>query len=215
MKETPILYKTEMVRAILDGRKTKTRRMNGLKEINENPNDWGIARNNMDGYISFCNNKTFEIICIKSPFGQPGDLLWVRETFADLKGMGFSKDDFPNLISYKANCKSESLEIAKEYGVKWKAPIFMPKTACRLWLKITDIRIERLQDITEEDAIEEGVTRDVWIRNGISTNFEPDSGLNYRQGFKILWDSINKKTHSWETNPWVWVVEFERVEKNG
>jgi hypothetical protein len=187
MKETPILYKTEMVRAILDGRKTKTRRLNGLKEINENPDDWKLAAATKD-HIT-CISNTGKLISIKWKY-KPGDLLWVRETWIKPN----------NIYNYKASCSEQFLS---EWSGHWKPSLFMPKSACRLWLRIKDIRVERLQDITNNDALAEG-TPDLRTK---------ENNYDMKGCFRILWDSINKKTHPWQSNPWVWVVEFERYNK--
>jgi hypothetical protein len=194
MEETPMLYNTEMVRAILDGRKTKTRRLNGLKEINENPDDWIVAAITRD-HITFTSN-TGKLISIKWKY-KPGDLLWVRETWSHESPTDFKEDD--GHYVYKAEMPDEY--VTNSPG--WKPSLFMPKSACRLWLRIKDIRVERLNDITNNDALAEG-TPDL---RTIENNYD------MKDCFRILWDSINKKTYPWESNPWVWVVEFERCEK--
>jgi hypothetical protein len=186
MKEIPILFKTEMVRAILDGRKTMTRRLNGLKEINENPDDWMVAAITRD-HITFISN-TGKLISIKWKY-KPGDSLWGRETWSEIIGG----------IVYKASDLPDNVVD----NLRWKPSLFMPKSACRLWLRIKDIRVERLQDITNNDALAEG-TPDLRTK---------ENNYNMRDCFRILWDSINKKTYPWGSNPWVWVVEFEPVEK--
>ena len=228
MKERPILFSTEMVRALLDGRKTMTRRLvkpqpskddytlwtqNGGDKKDNGKHRWGKVLNNLleaDKEMFSC------------PYGQIGDILWVRETWADLRGMGFSIDDFPRLVAYKADSKDEGLEIAKEYGIKWKPSIFMPRSASRISLRITNIRVERLNDITEEDAIREGVEKN--IEPGQESKWEPDYGYkDYTakdldgfpcftaiDSFKSLWGSINGE-NSWAENPWVWVIEFEVI----
>lgn len=209
MKERPILFSGPMVRAILEGRKTQTRRIIKLRpgEQVDNNEVWDST----DPYkIKPC------------PYGIAGDVLWVRETFADLRGMGFD-DDFAyrekSLKDYGDGCGMVEIGDSKrcrlDYGVKWKPSIFMPRDACRLRLRITDIRVERLQDISESDAKAEGV------ETQSSTTFGDTVYKNYEKGqlgwltsavgsFSTLWQSINGN-QSWADNPWVWVIEFERI----
>lgn len=231
MTTHPILFSTPMVQAILDGRKSMTRRTSCLNEINENPNEWifigmhhGKALFDASGMIGDHND-------IESPFGKPGDILWVKETFyayGQWVENGFSKTGkhkfkFQDLTGTDFQYKYEDdkpLRIlkGKDNGIGWyKRPsIFMPKAAARIFLKITDIRVERLQNITEEDAIHEGLSGEnkKWLNyyrtpsaaNCIS-NFS-----NAKDSFQSLWNLING-TDSWHANPWVWVISFERCEK--
>jgi hypothetical protein len=200
MKETPILFNTEMVMAILAGRKTKTRRLNGLKGINENPNDWKLAAATKD-HITFISN-TWKLISIKWKY-KPGDLLWVRETWTEFVGL----EETSKTFVYRADGMWENkIHLVDE---KWKPSLLMPKSACRLWLQVKNIRVERLQDITEEDAKAEGVT----LQDDIVKENNPKFTHKYRWHFCLLWNSINKKTYPWESNPWVWVIEFEQYEK--
>lgn len=135
MKERPILFSGEMVRAILGGRKTQTRRLNGLAEINKNPDQWRF--DGFDGkYAVF--DSGYDVLKIKCPYGEIGDRLWVRETWCF--------DGFD--VIYKAT---------HDCDIKWKPSIFMPRWASRVNLEITNRRLERLQDITEKDAQAEGM----------------------------------------------------------
>lgn len=177
--EKPILFSTEMVRAILEGRKSQTRRV-----IKPQPD--GEIKANIP--YEFYGTKTERIFTDTKAYLAPcsvGDILWVRETWA--------KDD---TYYYKADGSCGS-----RCG-KWKPSIHMPKEAARIWLEVTDVRVERLQEITEEDARAEGAlpTRE-------------ERGYNCcRDEFITLWDSINsKRGYGWDTNPWVWVIEFERI----
>lgn len=222
MKEIPILFSTPMVEAIISDRKTETRRTRGLDEINENPDDWkqyiGDYFTDKKGKINqkFFNGKySTHAIC---PYGKPGDLLWVRETFKTkyIKGC---------LVEFKLNYPKNHpwLYFANEKDVKgygkWKPSINMPKSAARIWLRVTEIKVERLQDITEESAIAEGVMK---RKKAVYKNQEYWNYLNknWQQGvtpffsFKTLWQSINGED-SWNANPWVWVVKFEVVSKIG
>jgi hypothetical protein len=185
MREIPILFSTPMVKAILEGRKTQTRRV--IKYA---------IRNTQGDFLNARYEK------IKPPYGQPGDILWVRETWADLRGMGF---DTPfaylaNSINKHGEEDGDSKRCRLDYGVKWKPSIHMPREACRLFLKVKSIRVERLQEITPEDCYKEGVTP--------STNPAYDTRQSYLKGFSDLWNSIYK---NWAENPFVWAVEFEKV----
>lgn len=190
--ERPILFSGPMVRAILSGRKTQTRRVcksiiwTGGKPFPPNtPHHYG------------------EIASIKQcPYGKTGDLLWVRETFASNEQAGIH----PAEAQWVYRATDETW--GEEYEAwKWKPSIFMPRAACRIILQVTDIRVERLQDISEDDAKAEGATP-------INIAGEPCApGVNpqaYREGFCHLWQSING-FDSWENNPLVWVVEFKPI----
>jgi hypothetical protein len=186
MKERPILFSTEMVQAILAGRKTQTRRVvkpHPKKELNFF--GWKLPE-----YIQVAFGRGTKIESLhKFPFGEVGDVLWVRETYLNFN----STDKTPNYI-YKADHPNFHVNFAS--GEKWKPSIYMPKAAARIWLEITNVRVERLQEISEEDAIKEG---SIYL-------------LNVREWFSDLWQSINGEK-SWNENPWVWVIEFERIEK--
>jgi hypothetical protein len=184
--ERPILFSTPMVQSILDGRKTQTRRI--IKKQPHGAGEW-IMRG-----INWLFPNVNPYINLKCPYGQISDVLWVRETFFDAGGY----------FIYKANCP-EDYEI-----VKWKPSIFMPKEACRIKLLIKDIRVERLQDISEKDAIAEGIEMNnkphtgwYWMKDVYSTDYAP---LAYEK----LWNKINGKD-SWSKNPWVWVIEFNKL----
>lgn len=190
MKTHPILFSTPMVQAILEGRKTMTRRIvKPNPRISSDPLKVG----------ELIKEFSLEEVC---DYGTPGDIIWVRETFQERSEnaikMGFEK------YYYKAGWEG-----CTEAG--WKPNIFMPKSACRIFLKITDIRVERLQEITENDAKSEGIIQ-------ISTNsykdyFEGIPGYYHPiQSFRSLWMNING-VDSWKSNPWVWVILFEHCEK--
>lgn len=192
MKHIPILFSTPMVQAILDGRKTMTRRV-----IKPQPDEDGLAK-----FLPTRQWHDTDARVYKCPYGKPGDILWVRETFANLNA------DFPT----NPKCyvyKADDLQ-GNSYGpVTWKPSIHIPKEACRLFLKVTDVRVERLQEISEDDAKAEGIEkmsgyyRDYLNRGG---NLPPYAS------FQSLWQSINGP-ESWDANPWVWVIQFERIQK--
>lgn len=212
----PILFNTEMVKTILDGRKTVTRRLikqhpQGYFEVNKNP-----------VYIYDTN---FSQGKIASPCNV-GDILYVRETW--FKGL--------ERYIYKANYSNNEkfYKDGKEIDMKWKPSIHMPKEAARIFLKVKDVRVERLQEITEEQALAEGVPDD-WPMDAVYCprchGYGLVGALSENLGFmevdckacekavtrfKNLWNSTIKKSdlefYGWDANPWVWVIEFERIE---
>jgi len=192
MKERPILFSGPMVRAILGGRKTQTRRVVKPQPIN-------LTGPDFDGPV----DRSFAC-----PYGQPGDRLWVRETH-----LSVSRDHAHDLLEgnkvgsqlvYKTSFHDDWIKYAKEkYGYKWKPSIHMPFEACRLFLQITNIRIERLQDIGDADAANEGCIY------GRGASVDPAVGNNI---FINLWQSVYGE-ESWNANPWVWVIEFKQITK--
>ena len=234
IKERPILFSAPMVRAILEDRKTVTRRV--VKGFQIPTEDTAIpvgdrqrwsAIGQKDPRYGFCVFGSTEAECAKEleeyapcPYGRPGDRLWVRETFMDLRGTGVEHRPTPDSplqrYAYAAECPpgSGSDEARKDFGLKWKPSIHMPRAACRIMLEITVVRVERLQDISEEQARAEGVRlmRDgsgTWVsREGPGKLVTP--WPTAKEAFGDLWNSINGP-RAWEANPWVWVVEFKRV----
>jgi hypothetical protein len=204
IKERPILFSTPMIQAILDARKTQVRQV--VK--NQYENQLVLVGKKWQHPIG----KLWEVANIKCPYGQVGDRLWVRETW----------HKSPYGIIYKAdwernwgddNTKTIALDKdgEKVYVIdKWKPSIYMPRSACRILLEITDIRVERLQDISEKDAIAEGVNQSTCPIMPLGNSA---SVVDWIAGFRLLWDSINAKKHPWASNPWVWVVEFKPVSK--
>lgn len=191
--ERPILFSTDMVQALLAGRKTQTRRMVKMYSNDEHP-----LRQNPNWLL---DNKT-------CPYGQKGDLLWVRENFCFADSFEDGKE--VRTYSYKASPLTK-------LKVKWKPSIHMPKDAARIWLKVTNVRVERLQQISPLDAISEGIQ---YLGTGYKgpewrcySNNEY-SCLAPQTSFMSLWNSINGE-NSWAANPWVWVVEFEVISTTG
>jgi hypothetical protein len=217
--ERPILFQTEMVQAILEGRKTQTRRTKGF--TNENPGDWEVqvvrsfpvSKTDPAYYGVFFKHKIYpnKTGLIKSQYGKPGDLLWVRETWAHTKQLNINFEDESYGYVYKSD--DQIWESYEEW--KWKPSIHMPKDAARIWLMIEDIRVERVQEISEKDAILEGIekvelhSQPKWKRydEGFCTMYPTIS-------FKSLWHSINGE-ESWNANPWVWVIQFRVLSKTG
>lgn len=200
MKERPILFSGDMVRAILDGRKTQTRR--AVKR--DLANSFDPPRGDSDikaGYPWFEDqNGEWHKAVDCCPYGKPGDRLWVRETWAEFAGIE------PQVkIVYRAD-KLFDTE-AKEHlcGNKWRPSIYLPRWASRITLEITGVRVERLHDISEEDARAEGCTH-----TGIGRHIAADEIETAREQFERLWQSINGED-SWNANPLVWVIEFRRV----
>lgn len=202
MKERPILFSTPMVKAIMEDRKTVTRRTNGINTI-EGVNGMKVMTFPKTGKTeTFVDAKftTFGIPVesglIKCPYGNVGDVLWVRETWAYVD---FAGED----SGYVYRATDPDWDTLDEW--RWKPSIFMPRAACRIRLEITSIRVERLHEITEEDAVKEGI------------KFDDDSGYWFagyatmattaRECFRKLWVTINGK-ESWDANPWGWRIEF-------
>lgn len=186
MKIRPILFSTPMVQAILEGKKTQTRRV--LKPQPKKDLDffgWELH----PGYLQVAFGKGVKVDSYhKFPFGKIGDVLWVRETFGTGKKSGKTY--------YKANTGDFHILVDK-----WKPSIFMPKDAARIWLRITDIKIQKLHDISRGDSMSEGCP---------FPNIAKET--NPFAWFADLWQSINGSL-SWNSNPFVWVIEFERIEK--
>lgn len=191
----PILFNTEMVRAILDGRKTCTRRLVRFLP-GENPQWTGYIR---DGLMLY--NGRNESCIIKVPY-QPGETLYVRETWCGLPVNEAGHMRGHTIYYYKADGELRP----KGWRGTWHPSIHMPKEAARIWLKVTDVRVERLQEITEVQAQAEG------CNSGLLTG-----ACTARGQFEDLWNSTVKKSdidrYGWDANPWVWVIEFERCEK--
>ena len=194
MKERPILFSAPMVRAILSGAKTQTRRVMKVRchSICENDDGklwpWSEDVELAEDFWHPC------------PFGQPGDRLWVRETWGALPHMlgGFQRES----LRYRADG-----EYQNEHGAwRWRPSIHMPRWASRITLEITDVRVERLQDISGMDAKREGVSVPAHIP-------EDGADLDYaRRGFRRLWEEIHGGG-AWEKNPWVWVIKFKKLEQ--
>ena len=205
----PILFNTEMVRAILDGRKDATRRI--VKGFIPDDAVWGYTDFTPKGYIScrgtFADGygeKFFKLPC------NPVDILYVRETWSPVFVV-------PRRYLYKVGCKEE-----ENLPIKWHPSIHMPKEAARIWLKVKDVRVERIKDMTDKDALNEGAQGVKCDHAGLgpygctdcmNTGWLEPPILE----FIGIWDSTIKKSdidrYGWDANPWVWVIEFERCEK--
>lgn len=192
MRVLPMLFNTEMVKAILDGRKTCTRRL--VKFLpGENPQWTGYIK---DGLMLY-NGKNKP--CIRKAPYQPGDILYVRETWCSAYG----GEKYFYLADKLTNREERSL--LNYDDVKWHPSIHMPKEAARIWLKVTEVRMERLQDILEEEP-------------GPNCQVVKE-GVRYGCDFIAVWNSTIKESdrvvYGWDANPYVWAIEFERCEKPG
>lgn len=237
MKERPILFNTDMVKAILDGRKTQTRR-----EIKPQPKDAGYGKLIYKG-----TEKTLSALSNHCPKGNVGDILWVRENF-------HKDDNWPewetidssthDTYTYKADGTSrdvkrpgvnyDNIDLCTEgwndpdypENPKWKPSIHMPKDAARIWLEIEEISIERLQTISEDDAVVEGLNhfKDMNnkllsddVRTVLYQDYQSVEGMGFESpinSFTSLWKSING-SESWEQNPFVWVIQFKVLSTTG
>lgn len=233
MKERGMIFNGEMVRAILDGRKTQTRRpikwkQTRFTEIGEREDGshwpWSEDAEHACDFWHPC------------PFGAVGDRIWVRETWSS----DFA-NYYPNDRVWYAADNNRRLDIEVVDGVRgiyspesevhvpfrWRPSIHMPRWASRILLEITDVRVERLNAISEEDAQREGVHTEVWDQTVVARNYADsdeffqfwsedmpyyvEMNQLYRSSFRSLWDSIYGE-ESWKANGWVWVIEFKRVE---
>jgi len=200
MTTHPILFSAPMVRALLDGSKTQTRRVCKPQPIADSKFTGGhyipATKRTLGAQISV----EALYVGVACPYGQVDDLLWVRETFNRTNPHGKDGHYF-----YRADEAHEFPDAI------WKPSIFMPRAASRITLEITGVRVERLQDISESDALAEGISQD--LMDTLQSNAEhanqrePTPG---KSAYEILWEDING-AGSWDLNPWVWVIEFKKV----
>lgn len=200
MAERPILFSGEMVQAILDGRKTQTRRVvknqkylleADFAEISGDLWKIGMLANNKGWYQLF-----------RCPYGEPGDKLWVRETFTSSKET--------DKVVYKADVPDHI-----HSAVRWHPSIFMPRWASRITLEIVNIRVERIQSISGQDCFREGIDGKFLAYPEASQEALLELATSQiRDRFMLLWDSINaKRGLGWDVNPWVWVIDFQMAAK--
>jgi hypothetical protein len=234
----PILFSTEMVKAILEGRKTQTRRVFKINKSTVTDSEETVL---MEGNEAIYHSRGGMSGGYPCPYGNIGDILWVRETFAETSDelgqpivaykvgkpwyVGLTNDNSQELLLMEADTEWD-IDNYPSCG-KWKPSIFMPYWACRIFLKIKSIRVERLQDISEEDAKAEGIQfhfeelfqeyryrdYDKKLQKGYGhPDHDYPTWREAKSSFQSLWKSINGK-ESWLQNPFVWVVEFERTER--
>lgn len=230
MKERGMIFNDEMIRAILDGRKTQTRRI-----VKQQPDEDGLAKIT-DGPWVDTSDRTYNC-----PFGAVGDRIWVRETFACLGNEdGCAIDWNDNLVKggghetariYRASCEQKPGNYGlwsipddafwkphtedMQYEGSWVPSIHMPRWASRVLLEIADVRVERLNSISEKDAEAEGIDMEALADYQDRYDCIADNNMTGRPtatgAFQYLWESIYG-ADSWQANPWVWVIEFKRIE---
>lgn len=201
----PILFSTEMIQAILEGRKTMTRRVikpqPPVEAVYSYISEELISEKLTERFVTFADGagKTLSPQ-VMIPY-QPGDILWVRETWQDMWILlGESYAARMGRYAYKADYLKEKA------WWEWRPSVHMPKEAARIFLRITDVRVERLQEITWKDAKREGMF-EPYVAS--ETGYETEM----RGQFRDYWDYLNaKRGYGWDNNPWVWVIEFERTE---
>ena len=201
MKERPILFSAPMVRALLAGTKTQTRRI--IK-----PQHLAFFNQDAAAMLSDWNERPL-------PYGKPGDRLWVRETWrAELTWNTTKPSEIPDeaALWYAADDQQRNNGRGTKFKGKLRSSIHMPRAASRITLEITSVRVERLQEISIEDAKAEGAWGpDDSIVQKVADYFGTDIfSANPRKAFQMLWESINGPD-SWAANPWVWAIEFRRV----
>jgi len=226
MKERPIIFSAPMVRAILDGTKTQTRRVvkpqppegQRIDTCHYNETGWAYwyLGSGLDSGSCRCNN-------VRGPYGHSGDRLWVKENHI-LSPANFADRDLDlynvtdpdgngRICQYTATSPDTSTPV-KDYGLKVRPSIHMPRWASRILLEVTEVRVERVQDISGEDAWWEGIGYQGGsgrcVANYADGRVEID-GPMCLSAFRDLWESINGPG-SWDANPWVWVVSFKRIE---
>nr|DAV63008.1 MAG TPA: ASCH domain protein [Caudoviricetes sp.] len=216
MSTKPILFNTQMVRAILDGRKSCTRRI-VKSQWEECPNCKYVHNECIYDNLAenvYCARCGYPLVPERRAPYQPGDILYVRETWERFECWNCDGDERGNcpkepkksVLDKTCGCYMYRATDEISGDAKWHPSIHMPKEAARIWLKVTNVRVERLQDISGEDLIKEGI--DFFQSNYVRVAFNE---------FKNIWNSTIKKSdidrYGWDASPWVWVIEFERCEK--
>ena len=207
VNEHPMLMSTPMIQAYKKGIKTMTRRLKGLKIINDEPDKWGFDTKiytSLDGKgtqgILACNIATEIPIFLPLPYGNIGDNLWFRETWCNINKSGIE----PEFYYFADTDEAEDYDPSEW---KWKPSIHMPRIAARFMPKILGYGLERLQNITDKDAIDEGIESQ---QNCFWKLYDGGGWVDKPiMSYRSLWEKINGKD-SWKENPWVWVVKFER-----
>lgn len=203
MKERPILMGAPMVRALLAGTKTQTRRAVKPQPLGDKPRSAWFEPGVMGWAPPEIPSQAWHRV--RCPYGQPGDRLWVREAFMH------EPADYVWEASVSIPCRPASTVYRADFhesqpGEGWKPSIHMPRSLSRILLEITAVRVERLQDISEADAQAEGCAVECMTPTGDDSG----SAIHGPSGYRALWDAING-AGAWAANPWVWVVEFKRV----
>jgi hypothetical protein len=219
--EKPILFNTKMVQAILQGNKTQTRRI-----VKEQPKQDELLAKADNEFVLAEDNKSWQKSTegeyigrvkhsVKPPYNV-GDILWVRETWTKIEAfVNYADYEINKDLKYLYKCDDNGIEHAFiDVGVKkWRPSIHMPRAAARLFLRVTNVKAERLQDITEDGAKAEGADKATY--DLYTEKYSNDESTdNYKDGFHKIWDSCYQWPKSWINNNWVWVIEFEKVEDN-
>lgn len=222
MKKRPILFSGEMVRAILAGRKSQTRRL-----VRQQKLDWACVHPDgaRTGWIAAAPAPVSAAWVRRAypgaegfpcPYGVPGDRLWVRETWLELDKDHWAEPSQPrdlllergaprrNAGAYRADTDAEGDRIRGEYGYLWRPSIHMPRWASRVTLEVTEVRVQRLQEIGPRDIEAEGVVNPGSLNDGVVAE--------YRHAFARSWDAIYGKRAPWSSNPFVWCISFRRVD---
>ena len=229
----PILFNTEMVRAILEGRKSCTRRIVKPQPDEKHTYPLGFVTDSTEkkevGCFGFgIDEYGGSIKYVKSPY-QPGDTLYVRETWQYLYELDGNEQVIEDTGKYYYAATDtipfdtyvDENGVTHDHHAPWRPSIHMPKEAARIWLKVTNVRVERLQEITPKDAKNEGVGNLFYEDIGYSEKYygpevDPEYGI-VKEQFAWLWDSTIKKSdlaqYGWDANPYIWVIEFEKCEK--
>lgn len=213
MKERQILFSAPMVRALLDGRKTQTRRV-----VKPQPymclssEQWKTrALSGVDSYMRPMGSVVLEELLSRCPYGQPGDRLWVREATVNVEEHGYKgpvfveSDEGKSVLEFGLSPSPDDITEVEASEIRKRPSIHMPRIYSRILLEITAVRVERLQDISEADCAKEGAPFSY-------CGFAPEDAPDWRGWYRELWETING-AGSWDKNPWVWVVEFRRIEK--
>lgn len=231
VRERPILFSAPMVRAILDGSKTQTRRpikspaknmqragMQVLQHREPGDSWYGDRVWSMRNRMGVWGDYTHEKLLALCPFGAPGDRLWVREAFALIwPGEAEPENVRENAVEYRAD--GDESRFPGEWPPetrddpdrpRWRPSIHMPRWASRITLEVTGVRVERAQDVSDDDILAEGVTREVVAE---MLGCHPGSIPTLQDAWRLAWMHIYG-AESWEANPWLWVIEFRRVEVN-
>lgn len=218
VRERPILISGPLIAPTMEGRKRNTRRTRGLEDINMFPDEWEFDRW-QDGYPDGRRRAVFfdraDPVGIKCPYGDPGDRLWVRETWQVWTEFDDTRPrDLPAIARTHVNYPADG----NVWDSRRRPSIHMPRRASRITLELTDVRVERVQEISEADAKAEGVkrmaepedcTNDDAAENAANGYFPPRS---YTGGFRATWDALNKaRGYGWDVNPYVWCLSFRMV----
>lgn len=217
MKIGPILFSTSNVQAILENRKGMTQRVIKPQTVTHSTGN-GLTVESLDEFMRR-NQEDAELLCAACATYQPGDILWVREPWCKLIPPHITQRQ---KYVYKADCTALSETLRRDYinagfPYKWRSPATMPREAARLFLRVTDVRVERVREITAEDCIAEGIEiefpqpKPPYLSPAYAEKVLKPAFIG---AYRVLWDSLNaKRGHGWDTNPWVWVYSFEPVDK--